>query len=132
MLKSDTITRQIHFKQGKERHSTKLVFSHVISSLDVCHFFRYSAHGRRAAEENVTWQRLRPALVETESRDLHVSDCLQGLRPGDHFEIQWRRTKEFPYGWWFGVVGHLQNCVGEENCRCISDGNIHELMFFLS
>ncbi|CAN6823010.1 hypothetical protein Bca4012_028501 [Brassica carinata] len=85
---------------------------------------RYSAHGRRAAEENVTWQRLRPALVETESRDLHVSDCLQGLRPGDHFEIQWRRTKEFPYGWWFGVVGHLQNCVGEENCRCVSDENV--------
>ena len=94
--------------------------------------FRYSAHGRRAAEENVTWQRLRPALVETESRDLHVSDCLQGLRPGDHFEIQWRRTKEFPYGWWFGVVGHLHNCVGEENCRCVSDGNIYETYLLTS
>src|SRR5690606_1573751 len=86
-------------------------------------FFRYSAHGRRAAEEKVTWQRLRPSMVDTESRDLDVSECLQGLKPGDHFEIQWRRTKEFPYGWWFGVVGHLQNCGGEETCSCISDGN---------
>ncbi|CAN8317800.1 unnamed protein product [Cochlearia groenlandica] len=85
---------------------------------------RYSAHGRRAAEENVTWLRLRPALIDTKSRDLHVSDCLQRLRPGDHFEIQWRRTKEFPYGWWFGIVGHLQNCVGEDNCRCCSDENV--------
>ncbi|CAH2058566.1 unnamed protein product [Thlaspi arvense] len=85
---------------------------------------RYSAHGRRAAEENVTWQRLRPSLIDAESRDLHVSDCLQELRPGDQFEIQWRRTKEFPYGWWFGIVGHLQNCDGEESCRCHLDENV--------
>lgn len=85
---------------------------------------RYSAHGRRAAEEKVTWQRLRPSQDDTKSRDLHVSDCLHGLRPGDHFEIQWRRTKEFPYGWWFGIVGHLQNCDGVQNCRCDSDENV--------
>uniref|UniRef100_A0A1J3CPT5 F-box protein n=1 Tax=Noccaea caerulescens TaxID=107243 RepID=A0A1J3CPT5_NOCCA len=85
---------------------------------------RYSAHGRRAAEEKVAWQRLRPSRIDTMSRDLHVSDCLQGLRPGDHFEIQWRRTKEFPYGWWYGIVGHLQNCDGVENCSCHSDENV--------
>ncbi|CAA7028771.1 unnamed protein product [Microthlaspi erraticum] len=85
---------------------------------------RYSAHGRRAAEEKVAWQRLRPSRIDTMSRDLHVSDCLQGLRPGDHFEIQWRRTKEFPYGWWYGIVGHLQNCDGEENCSCHADENV--------
>ncbi|KFK36964.1 hypothetical protein AALP_AA4G195400 [Arabis alpina] len=85
---------------------------------------RYSAHGRRAAEEKVTWQRLRPSLVEAGSRDLHVSDCLDGLCPGDHFEIQWRRTKEFPYGWWYGIVGHLQYCEGENNCNCHDDENV--------
>ncbi|VVB02922.1 unnamed protein product [Arabis nemorensis] len=65
---------------------------------------RYSAHGRRAAEENVTWQRLRPTLVEAGSRDLHLSDCLEG--------------------WWYGIVGHLQNCDGENNCRCHNDENV--------
>ncbi|XP_010508751.1 PREDICTED: F-box protein At2g41170-like isoform X2 [Camelina sativa] len=78
---------------------------------------KYSAHGRRAAEEKVTWQRLRPSQVDTKSRDLHVSDCLDGLRPGDHFEIQWRKTKEFPFGLFFFfflskiMVGGLESWV---------------------
>ncbi|KAM0051631.1 putative F-box domain-containing protein [Helianthus debilis subsp. tardiflorus] len=41
------------------------------------------------------------------------------LAHGDHFEIQWRKSKEFPYGWWYGVVGHLESCDGNKlYCQC--------------
>lgn len=82
---------------------------------------RYPPHGRRAVaiETGVPWERLRAAPVDTSPHDLHVSVCLSDLHPGDHIEIQWRRNKEFPYGWWYGVVGHLESCDGHENyCRC--------------
>ncbi|KAL5811988.1 hypothetical protein ACOSQ3_026938 [Xanthoceras sorbifolium] len=80
---------------------------------------RYSPHGRRTIEENITWERLRAPPVDTPSHVLHISDCLQDLKPCDHIEIQWRRNKEFPYGWWYGVVGHLDSCDRNENhCRC--------------
>lgn len=61
-------------------------------------FCRYSPYGRRATEDNIPWDRLRAAPVDTPSHKLHVSDCLHDLKPGDHIEIQWRRNKEFPYG----------------------------------
>lgn len=61
---------------------------------------RYPPHGRRASptESGVSWDRLRAAPANTSPHDLHVSGCLNDLRPGDHAEIQWRRNKEFPYG----------------------------------
>ncbi|MQM11188.1 hypothetical protein Taro_044093 [Colocasia esculenta] len=61
---------------------------------------RYPPHGRRTIviEEGVQWERIRASPVETPAHDLHTSDCLNDLRPGDHIEIQWRRNKEFPYG----------------------------------
>ncbi|VAH76289.1 unnamed protein product [Triticum turgidum subsp. durum] len=63
--------------------------------------------------------RVRAPPVGTLAHDLHASDCLHELRPGDNIEIQWRRNKEFPYGWWYGVVGHLESCDGNEHfCRC--------------
>lgn len=80
---------------------------------------RYSPHGRRSAEENISWDRLRVPPVDTPSYELHISDSLFDLKPGDHIEIQWRRNKEFPYGWWYGVIGHLESCNGNENhCHC--------------
>ncbi|CBI24276.3 unnamed protein product, partial [Vitis vinifera] len=82
---------------------------------------RYPPHGRRtvAIENGVSWDRLRAPPVETPPHDLHMSDCLNELHPGDHIEIQWRRNKEFPYGWWYGIVGHLESCDGNESyCRC--------------
>ncbi|GKU93484.1 hypothetical protein SLEP1_g7076 [Rubroshorea leprosula] len=88
---------------------------------------RYPPHGKRAAaiENGVSWERLRPPPVDTSSHDLHISDCLHELRPGDHIEIQWRRNKEFPYGWWYGVVGHLESCDGNMNyCHCHSSDTV--------
>ncbi|KAK4482790.1 hypothetical protein RD792_009960 [Penstemon davidsonii] len=82
---------------------------------------RYPPHGRRAStvESGVTWDRLRAPPVDTSPHDLHISDCLNELHPGDHIEIQWRRNKEFPYGWWYGAVGHLETCDGNANyCQC--------------
>ncbi|CAL9762533.1 unnamed protein product [Musa acuminata subsp. burmannicoides] len=82
---------------------------------------RYPPHGRRAIviEEGVQWDRLRAPPISTPAHELHISDCLSDLRPGDHIEIQWRRNKEFPYGWWYGVIGHLESCDGSEHfCHC--------------
>ncbi|CAN1250148.1 F-box protein At2g32560 [Linum perenne] len=97
---------------------------------------RYPPHGRRpvAIESGVNWERLRAAPVDTCPHDLHVSDCLNDLYPGDHIEIQWRRNKEFPYGWWYGVVGHLEACDGNDHfCRCHNSGELIEfILLYLS
>ncbi|XXG50655.1 hypothetical protein AAC387_Pa02g4619 [Persea americana] len=82
---------------------------------------RYPPHGRRTAviEEGVQWERLRAPPVDTPAHELHVSECMNDLHPGDHIEIQWRKNREFPYGWWYGVVGHLESCAGNEQlCHC--------------
>lgn len=36
--------------------------------------------------------------IESSPHVVHISDCLDELKAGDHVEIQWRRNKEFPYG----------------------------------
>ncbi|GJN17409.1 hypothetical protein PR202_gb04471 [Eleusine coracana subsp. coracana] len=88
---------------------------------------RYPPHGRKPAkeEDGVQWSRIRAPPVTTPPHDLHASDCLEDLRPGDHFEIQWRKNKDFPYGWWYGVVGHQESCNANEHmCRCHEDDMI--------
>ncbi|KAH7677310.1 F-box domain-containing protein [Dioscorea alata] len=88
---------------------------------------RYPPHGRRTipSEGGVQWERLRAPPVDTSAHELHISDCLNELRPGDHIEIQWRRNKEFPYGWWYGVVGHLESCNQTDNhCQCHNSDTI--------
>ena len=35
--------------------------------------------------------------MDMPAHDLHPSDCLNDLCPGDNVEIQCRRKKEFPY-----------------------------------
>lgn len=88
---------------------------------------RYPPHGRKAAkeEDGVQWNRVRAPPLATPAHDLHASDCLEELRPGDHFEIQWRKNKDFPYGWWYGVVGHQESCNGNEHlCRCHQDDTV--------
>ncbi|KAK4786430.1 hypothetical protein SAY86_003119 [Trapa natans] len=88
---------------------------------------RYPPHGRGevTVESGVTWDRLRGLPVDTSPHDLHVSDCFSNLQPGDHIEIQWRRNKDFPYGWWYGIVGHLDSCDGSEiHCHCIDSEKV--------
>ncbi|XP_073009304.1 F-box protein At2g26850-like [Typha latifolia] len=88
---------------------------------------RYPPHGQKIVklEEGIRWDRLRASPVDTPAHDLYVSNCLHDLCPGDHFEIQWRKNKEFPYGWWYGVVGHLHSCEeNERRCRCHQDDTI--------
>ncbi|XP_016484983.1 F-box protein At2g26850-like isoform X1 [Nicotiana tabacum] len=86
---------------------------------------RYPSQGRRIVEENIEWNRLRAPTVDTPPYVLHVSDCLSDLKPDDHFEIQWRKSKEFAYGWWYGVVGHLESCNGNKlNCHCHSSDTV--------
>ncbi|KAF3953417.1 hypothetical protein ACB098_09G152000 [Castanea mollissima] len=80
---------------------------------------RYLPHGRRTTEDKIQWERLRAPPVETPPNVLHVSDCLDDLKPGDHIEIQWRKAREFPYGWWYGIIGHLEACDrNNNNCHC--------------
>ncbi|KAI6685429.1 hypothetical protein NL676_031342 [Syzygium grande] len=59
---------------------------------------RYPPYGRRAIEleTGVTWEKLRSPPVDTSPHDLHPSDCLKDLCPGDHVEIQWKRNKKLP------------------------------------
>ncbi|KAA8517286.1 hypothetical protein F0562_017579 [Nyssa sinensis] len=86
---------------------------------------RYSPHGRQTIEDNIEWNRVRAPAVDTPAHVLHVSDCLNDLKPEDHIEIQWRRNKEFPYGWWYGVVGHLESCDGNKiHCQCHSSDTV--------
>jgi len=48
--------------------------------------------------------------IDSSSHVLHISDCLDDLKPGDHVEIQWRRNNEFPYG-----TSHPSCCAISKN-----------------
>ncbi|RRT39311.1 hypothetical protein B296_00057880 [Ensete ventricosum] len=84
----------------------------MLSLLSIVLTCRYPPHGRRAIviEEGVQWDRLRAPPVGTPAHELHISDCLSDLRPGDHIEIQWRRNKEFPYGGCFNHRFPYSDC----------------------
>ncbi|XP_044478855.1 F-box protein At2g26850-like [Mangifera indica] len=92
---------------------------------------RYPPHGRRviSIEHGVPWERLRAPPIDASPHDLHISDRLNELHPGDHIEIQWRRNKEFPYGWWYGVVDHLESCDANENFCCCHNSDTVVLEF---
>ncbi|KAJ7549760.1 hypothetical protein O6H91_07G067300 [Diphasiastrum complanatum] len=88
---------------------------------------RYLPHGPRTLviEEGVPWDRLRAPPVDTPAHSLHFTECLDELQPGDHVEVQWRRNKEFPYGWWYAVVGHNDGCDrSNQLCQCHLDDTI--------
>ncbi|XP_024528392.1 F-box protein At2g26850 isoform X1 [Selaginella moellendorffii] len=89
--------------------------------------FSYPPHGPRTSvyEEDVPWERVRAPPVDTAAHELHASDCLHDLRPGDHIEVQWRRNRDFPYGWWYGIVGHTDLCPRNHQCQC----HLHEIVW---
>lgn len=41
---------------------------------------------------------VRVPVVDSHPYVVHVSDCLDNLKPGDHIEIQWRGSSQAPYG----------------------------------
>ncbi|KAM7256219.1 hypothetical protein ACFE04_011960 [Oxalis oulophora] len=70
-------------------------------------------------EENITWDRIRAPPFDNPAHVLDISDCLHDLKPSDHIEIQWRRNNDISYGWWYGVVGHLESCdQNKDYCNC--------------
>lgn len=91
-----------------------------------CNFrARFSFDGRPTMEHFIDWNRLRAPAVETGPHTLHPSDCLDDLKPGDHIEIQWKRKREHSYGWWYGVIGHLepsQRC--KIYCQCLRSDKV--------
>ncbi|GAB4827344.1 hypothetical protein Ancab_034231 [Ancistrocladus abbreviatus] len=88
---------------------------------------RYLQLWRHTMEEHIPWDRLRAPPVDTPAYVLHVSDCLDDLKRGDHFEFQWRRNKDYPCGWWYGVVGHLESCDRNES-SCNRHNSAHDLL----
>ncbi|XP_024032110.1 F-box protein At2g41170 [Morus notabilis] len=84
---------------------------------------RYPSEDRERTEVNIEWHKHRRPQLGTLPYMLHVSDCLNELKPGDHIEIKRRRSNELPYGWRYAVIGHLEYCDGSENhCSCQHSG----------
>ncbi|XP_054796934.1 F-box protein At2g41170-like [Prosopis cineraria] len=65
--------------------------------------------GWRVMEESIKWDRLRVTPTQI-PYVLHISDCLNDLKPGDHIEVQWRSYKDCPYG--LLIVGFIQYPAG--------------------
>ncbi|CAA0812839.1 F-box protein [Striga hermonthica] len=86
---------------------------------------RYRAQGRSIIEDGIEWNQIRAPAINAPANAVYISKCLDELKPGDHIEIQWRKNKEFPYGWWYGVVGHLESCFSNQfNCQCHINDNV--------
>ncbi|WOG99951.1 hypothetical protein DCAR_0519307 [Daucus carota subsp. sativus] len=86
---------------------------------------RFSFNGKPTMEHGIDWNRIRAPAVECGPHTLYPSDCLDDLKPGDHIEIQWKRKRGYPYGWWYGVVGHLEpvkRC--QIYCQCLRSDRV--------
>ncbi|XP_027364376.1 F-box protein At2g26850-like [Abrus precatorius] len=80
---------------------------------------RYQSGGWRLLGKNIEWDMVRIPAVHSPPFVMHVSDCLDSLKPEDHIEVQWRGNTQCPYDWWYAVIGHLDSCNGNENyCQC--------------
>ncbi|KAJ1427861.1 F-box-like domain superfamily [Sesbania bispinosa] len=87
---------------------------------------RYQYGGWRCLGKNLEWDMVRVPSVDSPPYVMHISDCLDNLKPGDHIEIQWRGSAQSPYGmflmpqdWWYAVISHLDSCNQNENhCQC--------------
>lgn len=92
---------------------------------------RYSPYYPRIiVEDGIPWARIRKPAVETSPNELHIPDIAEEFRPGDHIEVQWKRCQYFPYGWWYGIVGHSTNCTGDDKaCKCHLDADVLWLEF---
>ncbi|CAJ1967746.1 unnamed protein product [Sphenostylis stenocarpa] len=78
---------------------------------------RYQSGGWRCIGKNIEWDMVRAPSVDSSPYGMHVSHCLENLKPEDHIEIQWRPSTQCPYDWWYAVIGHLDSC-NENRCEC--------------
>ncbi|XP_027934787.1 F-box protein At2g32560-like [Vigna unguiculata] len=78
---------------------------------------RYQNGGWRCLGKNIEWDMVRAPSVHTPPYLLHLSHCLDTLKPEDHIEIQWRPNTQSPYDWWYAVIGHLDLC-NQNCCHC--------------
>ncbi|XP_057825807.1 F-box protein At2g26850 isoform X4 [Cryptomeria japonica] len=83
---------------------------------------RYLSRSASNIVNGISWERIRKPPVMTSPSELYIPDVLNELRPGDHIEIQWRMNQNWPYEWWYAIVGHADNCISEnQNCSCHLD-----------
>lgn len=61
-------------------------------------YVRYQTGGWRCLGRNIEWDMVRVPSVDSPPYVMHVSDCLDNLKPEDHIEIQWRGNTHCPYG----------------------------------
>ncbi|XP_014491046.1 F-box protein At2g41170-like [Vigna radiata var. radiata] len=81
--------------------------------------------GWRMTEQNIEWDMLRSPPTDTSPREVHMSNCMNDLKPGDQIEIQMKKRKESPFYWCYAVIGHLETCNQNVNhCRCQYDDNL--------
>ncbi|BAT96282.1 hypothetical protein VIGAN_08319700 [Vigna angularis var. angularis] len=78
---------------------------------------RYQNGGWRCLGKNIEWDMVRAPSVDTPPYVVHLSHCLDTLKPEDHIEIQWRPNTQSPYDWWYAVIGHLDSC-NKNCCQC--------------
>ncbi|KAL2326690.1 hypothetical protein Fmac_025748 [Flemingia macrophylla] len=78
---------------------------------------RYQSGGWRCLGKNIEWDMVRVPTVDSPPYVMHISDCLDDLKPEDHIEIQWRGNTQCPYDWWYAVIGHLDLCQ-KNYCQC--------------
>ncbi|TKY53463.1 F-box protein [Spatholobus suberectus] len=82
-------------------------------------YVRYQTGGWRCLGRNIEWDMVRVPSVDSPPYVMHVSDCLDNLKPEDQIEIQWRANTQCPYDWWYAVIGHLDSCDENQNyCQC--------------
>ncbi|GAA0176318.1 hypothetical protein LIER_29329 [Lithospermum erythrorhizon] len=112
---------QVYNRESQNGHVGFMLSCYDAEVFYDCHTNTFTArfHGRLVIEENIEWNRLRKPVIDSPPEFLHTSSCLNDLKPNDHIEIQWRRSKDLPYGWWYGVVGHLESCNSDAAyCQC--------------
>ncbi|XP_052729969.1 F-box protein At2g26850 isoform X2 [Vigna angularis] len=66
---------------------------------------------------NIQCAMVRAPSVDTPPYVIHLSHCLDTLKPDDRIEIQWRPDTHSPYDWWYAVIGHLDSC-SRNCCQC--------------
>ncbi|KAK4259673.1 hypothetical protein QN277_005981 [Acacia crassicarpa] len=81
---------------------------------------RYPLHGWSEVGGNVGWDKVRAPAVDISPFSVYASNSIiHDLKPGDHIEIQWRHSLQYPFDWWYALISHVDTCDGRGSaCRC--------------